>query len=322
MLSRVATSLYIVGRRLERADHLARILMVHRGLSLDRAVTTGPDFWARFLEQAGASPTGAVSMEEAILETVMGPPERSILGSVAEARHAAQSVRPSLSTEVYEQLNALHWRLQESRWNRELHTFLTSVQFGVHLQTGLIEDTMAHDDAWDFLRLGRWLERMSNVTRVVTRKAVDLAEFSDDAVEWAAVLKCCSSFEAYRWRYSTPVHPNGVIEFLVFDRQLTRSAAFCAREALESVRRIDGPGTQTRPQKAMGRVSALFDDTPVAEVVSDPVSLRARFTDLLLEVESALRTTYFHPSRLASPVPMFAGDLRGQRQQQQQRRST
>src|SRR6266478_2314596 len=53
MLSRAATSLTLLGRHLERADHLARILGVHVALSLDRTDEPGPDFWTRFMELAG-----------------------------------------------------------------------------------------------------------------------------------------------------------------------------------------------------------------------------------------------------------------------------
>ena len=53
MLSRGATSLTLLGRHLERADHLARILGVHVALSLDRTDEPGPEFWSRFMELAG-----------------------------------------------------------------------------------------------------------------------------------------------------------------------------------------------------------------------------------------------------------------------------
>src|SRR5256886_15532041 len=124
MLSRAATSLTLFGRHLERADHLARILGVHVSLSLDRADEPGPDFWVRFMELAGWRGSDTGRREQAIEMVVAGTLGPSVRASIASARLAAQAVRPSLPTELYQQVNALHWRLQESAWQRDLHPFL------------------------------------------------------------------------------------------------------------------------------------------------------------------------------------------------------
>src|SRR2546427_5835797 len=110
MLSRAATSLALFGRHLERADHLARILGVHVALSLDRTDEPGPDFWIRFMELAGWPGSNTGRRSQAIEMVVTGTLGPSVRASVAAARLAAQAVRPSLPTELYEQVNALHSR--------------------------------------------------------------------------------------------------------------------------------------------------------------------------------------------------------------------
>src|SRR5258708_24029726 len=103
MLSRAATSLTLLGRHLERADHLARILGVHVALSLDRTAEPGPAFWTRFMELAGW-PGGATTRPDQSVEiivTVSLCP--SVRASVAAARLAAHGVRPSLPSQLYEQ---------------------------------------------------------------------------------------------------------------------------------------------------------------------------------------------------------------------------
>src|SRR5260221_5906186 len=113
MLSRGATSLTLMGRHLERADHLARILGVHVALSLDRTDEPGPDFWIRFMELAGWPGSNTGRRDQAVEMVVTGTLGPSVRASVAAARLAAQAVRPSLPTELYEQVNALHWRVPE-----------------------------------------------------------------------------------------------------------------------------------------------------------------------------------------------------------------
>src|SRR5439155_807809 len=134
------------------------------------------------------------------------------------ARLSAQAVRPSLPSELYEQVNALHWRVQKAVWQPDLYQFLMDVQMSIRLVDGLLEDTMFHDEARDFVRLGKFLERAANVTHVVTYKSADLADTPEDALEWTAVLKSCFAFESYQSRYPGGVTPDRVIECLLLDR--------------------------------------------------------------------------------------------------------
>src|SRR5258706_6652296 len=212
MLSRAATSLMLLGRHLERADHLARILGVHVALSLDRTDEPGLEFWIRFMELAGWSRNDTTRRDEAVEMVIGGSLGPSVRLSVAAARSAAQAVRPSLPSELYEQVNALHWRVQGDSWQPDLYPFLSDVQLTIRLVDGLLEDTMLHDEARDFVRLGKFVERAGNVTAIVTRKSAELAGEVEDTLEWTAVLKSCFAFESYQARYSAAVTPEHVIE--------------------------------------------------------------------------------------------------------------
>src|SRR3989442_15861501 len=124
MLSRAATSLTLLGRHLERADHLARILGVHVALSLDRTDEPGPKFWSRFMELAGWPGSDTRRRDQAVEVVVTGTLGPSVRSSVAAARLAAQAVRPSLPRELYEPANPLHWRGQENPGGPEPFPFL------------------------------------------------------------------------------------------------------------------------------------------------------------------------------------------------------
>src|SRR2546429_4029786 len=139
MLSRAATSLTLLGRHLERADHLARILGVHVSLSLDRTDEPGPDFWVRFMELAGwrASDTGR--KDEAVEMVIAGTLGPSVRASIAAARLAAQAVRPSLPSELYEHVNTLHWRGQGADLEPDLYPLPNDRQGGGRLSEGLLQ---------------------------------------------------------------------------------------------------------------------------------------------------------------------------------------
>lgn len=304
MLSRVAASLYSAARLLERGDHLARLLDVHAGAYLDRPGAVSADYWDRFLGVCGlaAEGTGRGTSREAAVQRVVG----AIAGAVADARGYALAVRPSISTEVFQELNVLHWGLQESS-RPDLHEFMVRIEFGVHLVSGLVDDSMAHDDAWSFMRLGKHLERAQNVVRLVARKLSELDRA--DPVLWAGVLRCCWAFEAYRWRLSVPVTAERVAAFLLLDRELPRSAGYCVTEALAAVRRIDEPGPQSGPHRLLGRLASLFEYADPADVAVGASAFAADFVRLSGQLEAELAGTYFQPTSVAAPVPVVVAPL-------------
>jgi uncharacterized alpha-E superfamily protein len=318
MLSRAATSLTLLGRHLERADHLARILGVHVALSLDRTDEPGPEFWNRFMELAGWAGSDTKSRDQAVEVVITGSLGPSVRASVAAARLAAQAVRPSLPSELYEQVNALNWRVQEPTWQPDLYPFLTDVQLSVRLVDGLLMDTMQHDEARDFVRLGKFLERTANVTTIVTRKSAELADAPEDALEWSAVLKSCFAFESYQSRYSGGVTPEHVIECLLLDPTLPRSARFSAQVALDSVSRIDGRGRRSKPKRLLARLHGMFMDAGARLVAEEPREFEAEFKSMLRQLELAMRETYFHPSKV--PANVLGDEGRAMPQQQQQPR--
>ncbi len=316
MLSRAATSLTLFGRHLERADHLARILGVNVALSLDRAVEPDADFWLKFMRLAGWRAADTRNRDQAVELVIAGTLGPSVRASVAAARVAAQAVRPSLPSELYEHVNALHWRVQKDGWHPDLFPYLTDVQMSIRLADGLLEETMTHDEARDFVRLGKFVERAANVTAIVTRKSAELVDSPENALEWAAVLKSCFAFETYQARYSGGVTADRVIECLVLDEALPRSARFSATAALHAVERIDGAGHRSRPRRLLGRFRAMFERARTDSIAHAPLEFEAECRAVLRQLEIAMRETYFHPSKVSSAVTGEEGQAMPQQQQQ------
>jgi uncharacterized alpha-E superfamily protein len=263
----------------------------------------------------GSNSHGRVEAVEVVITGSLGP---SVQASVGAARLAAQAVRPSLPTELYEQVNSLHWRIQEPTWQPDLFPFLNDVQLSIRLVDGLLEDTMQHDEARDFVRLGKFVERTANVTAIVTRKSAELADAPEDTLEWSAVLKSCFAFESYQARYSGGVTADRVIECLLLDPALPRSARFSAQKALDSVARIDGSGRRSRPKRLLWRLHAMFEAADAANVAEHPREFELECRGVLQQLELAMRETYFHPSKV--PASVIGEEGRAMPQQQQQPR--
>jgi uncharacterized alpha-E superfamily protein len=186
----------------------------------------------------------------------------------------------------------------------------------IRLVDGLLDETMAHDEARDFVRLGKFVERAANVTTIVTRKSAELADSPEDALEWTAVLKSCFAFESYQSRHFGGVTPDRVIECLLLDRTLPRSARFSTATALESVVRIDGSNRRSRPHRVLSRLKSVFEQTDTQSIAEHPLDFDAECRALLRQLELAMRETYFHPSKV--PASVLGEEGQGVPQQQQQ----
>ena len=165
MLSRVADSLYWMSRYLERAEQTARLLDVEMQLWLDQSPEAGLGRW-KFLLEALRMPAaqGPVDPTRLINLLVFSRTNASsIVSCIATARENLRHVREQCSTEMWEQLNRLYLEVietwPEEAWMLKSHAFFQTVQEGAHLFQGITDGTMSHGEGWQFIQLGRYVER-------------------------------------------------------------------------------------------------------------------------------------------------------------------
>src|SRR5215216_6170373 len=166
MLSRVADSLYWTSRYLERAEHTARLVDIGLNLMLDQSAAAVERRWGRLLDSLHAPPrlTGS-SDAYRIAEAMTFDPanETSIVACIAAARENLRQVREQISSEMWEQLNRLFLQVKETRldeiWRVTTHEFFRSVKEGSHLFQGITDATMNHGEGWQFIQVGRYIER-------------------------------------------------------------------------------------------------------------------------------------------------------------------
>src|SRR5947209_8507676 len=166
MLSRVADSLYWMSRYLERAEHSTRLLDVNLNLMLDESGTSADRRWLRVLQALG-KPKGVewmgdpYSLTRAL--TFDTGNRASILSCIIAARENSRHVREQISTEQWHQLNSLylHVTRPEIENGMELTEFLQMVMEAIHQFQGITDSTMSHGEGWQFIQVGRFIERAS-----------------------------------------------------------------------------------------------------------------------------------------------------------------
>jgi len=254
LLSRVADSLYWMGRYIERADNVARFIGVNLQMSLDLPAENAGQ-WQALIDTSGDHRVfreryGAATAERVIQFLVFDRENpNSIVICVNAARENARSVRDTISSEMWEQVNNLYLLINSTQpgslMGGGLPEFFHQVRLESHLFQGLADGTMSHNEAWNFLQLGTALERADKTTRILDVKYFlllpslnDLGTPYDD-IQWSAVLKSVSGFEMYRKRYGR-IAPDRVVEFLLMDREFPRAVHHSINSADECLHAITG----------------------------------------------------------------------------------
>ncbi len=285
MLSRVADSVYWVGRYVERAENVARFVDVNLQLMLDSPDYTGQQ-WQPLVYISGdheefAKRYGAATQEN-VLKFLAFDHENpnSIVSCLRAARHNARSIREIISSEMWLQLNKFYLMVDSvAERNLEpdaLHEFFDDVKSASHLFNGLAEATMTHGEAWHFCRVGKYMERADKTSRILDvkyfillRSVNDIGTAWDD-IQWAAVLRSNSAFEMYR-KDKGRITPKGVVDYLLLNRYFPRAIYYSLLAARESLHCISGTpigSFKNGAEKLMGQLCSELSYASVDEIIS------------------------------------------------------
>jgi uncharacterized alpha-E superfamily protein len=246
MLSRVANSLYWLSRYLERAENLARIVNVSSYASLDAG---GDEYvWRPALlatcseeifEKAQKKESGTLDAGRFITFSDSNPD--SIAACIGHARENARMVRDQISEEMWLEINSFHLfiRSQDARelFSRQPEALYREVIKFCLLYEGLIEATILHDEGWQFIQVGKFLERADKTSRIL-----DMLTYhnSIDRNQLVSVLRSCSGFAAFRTEFRGDVTTENVVSFLLFSQTFPRSIRFCLRQLDSVLHKISG----------------------------------------------------------------------------------
>src|SRR6202050_1205168 len=288
MLSRVADSLYWMSRYLERAEHTARLVDVELQLWLDQAPRAGEGRWRFFLRalqtvSPAEEPLRATSLVDTLVFNRTNP--SSIVSCVASARENLRHVREQCSSEMWEQLNRLYLEVMEARpeeaWMLKSHGFFRAVLEGAHLFQGITDGTMSHGEGWQYIQLGRYVERTDTLASLMEthfrRMAQPASQVADQVVEsaeyleWVGLLRACVAFEAYCKVYTAEIRPLRVAEFLLLNADFPHSVRFSV-DRVNAALHIIGELTERReklPTRIAGRMRAQLSYGQIEEIMTD-----------------------------------------------------
>lgn len=237
LVARFAANIYWLGRYLERAENLARILAINETYARDNP---GGPRWQRVLDlyadskryrQIHGAPT-----PEAVLAFYLIDRDNpsSIVSCARSARENARSVRHLISTEMWTQLNVFYASLAAlqrrdvtvNTLSRISHRVVTGCQDF----EGVAEGTFLRAEPWCFYQLGKYVERADQTTRILDMGYDRLRPADDDAVAWVhwnVLLRSVSGYHAYRSRHPGVSRPQDIAAFLLYDDEFPRAVKLC-----------------------------------------------------------------------------------------------
>ncbi len=284
MLSRVADSMYWMTRYLERAENTARQLEVTMTLMLDTSGTSAETRWERLMASLGKPPglewNGDLeSMTRRLIFD--GVNRASVTFCVNGARENARQVREELSSEQWQRLNRLFHQIRspnaQSQFSSSPSDMLASVVDGIHLFKGVSDTTMIHAQGWQFIRLGRYLERAYAIATLLEVYQPELLHMHErehsgyQYLELVGLLRCCTSFEAYCQVYTADLSPDRILEFLLLNRDFPHTIRYTVdgiRHAIESIQRTGGRRPPDELTSVVGRLHAMLGFTTISEILA------------------------------------------------------
>jgi len=302
MLSRVADCAYWMSRYLERAEHTARLGDLFLALTLDRSSDTA----RRLMETVGSphAPDSSPGSTASGSDRPAGALSGCIRACVFAARENARQVREQVSTEMWEQLNRFYLYVRQDRSPlaaSPTSEFYRYVKEASHLFQGVTDSTMSHGEGWHYIQIGRLIERAATTATILEIYFRDL-ETDEGAhgigayVEWAALLRSCSAFEAYCRCYTADIRSERVAEFLLLNGEFPRSVRFAVdgvEGSLLAIARSLGRSSPGRVDRLAGRLRASLDYSQIDEIMADSLRSYAQGIRKQCEqVHTALYQTY------------------------------
>jgi len=262
VLSRVAENVYWMARYAERAEDTARLINSMTNLLLDLPFEAEVT-WYELIKVVGAEEHYKELYQDKQDErTVMrymiheqfNP--SSIVACIHAARENARVTRDIIPNEVWEQANELYYfsgeHAKAAVGRRNRNDFMSGLIRRCQTMTGIMIETLTHDAAYQFLRIGRNLERADMSSRIIDVAAGNLLSDEDEfnptfaTVRWIGVLKSLNAFQAYRLQGYLGVDGSDVLDYLFHQQLFPRSMGYCLREIGRCLSSIPNSGAPRR----------------------------------------------------------------------------
>ncbi|MFV0243909.1 MAG: alpha-E domain-containing protein [Qingshengfaniella sp.] len=287
MLSRTAENLFWMGRYIERAETMGRLMQVGARMNLlPDAVGGYRSEWEAILQATGTMAAFTEKYGEPVERNAIShlffdyDNPSSVASCLRTARENARIVRTALSGQVWNALNGAYQELRaierRPRSEFDINEMGEWIANHVALVNGGIGTTQLRSDGFDFINLGINLERADNTARFIDVKYYVLLPDAAyvgtglDNFQWQTLLRGMQMHRAFHWAYGGEVSPSKIVDLLILNPACPRSlrtALHGTMHHLDHIARAYGTSTaaQSQSRALLGelmelQISDIFDE--------------------------------------------------------------
>lgn len=312
MLSRIANSLFWMGRYLERVEHIARYTKVHYYSSLDAPLAQKKEFVLEsILNMMGLLHDYKQKNDDLIDEdvvyfiTIDENNPLSVKSALENARENARGARDSLSSELWESINKFYHfvnGITKADLKRQgVFSFAEKIMENCYIVNGNIDNTLLHNEVWSLIHLGIHIERASQITRILISKVDDISKTEKQKLGKAVenyqcitLLKSTEAFDMSRTYYKAVPNLRDTVEFLVLNQDFPRSICFNLSEISRCLNKI----SQVKNMESdslefyVGKICSAYNFLTIKEVEEDSLTFLRDTLNKIYNIAELLEKKY------------------------------
>ncbi|MDF2468638.1 MAG: hypothetical protein K0Q61_1010, partial [Rhodococcus erythropolis] len=175
------------------------------------------------------------------------------------------------------------------------HEFFRYVEERAAMFAGLADSTLSRDDGYRFLLLGRSIERVDMIVRMLLARAGD----RPSSPAWVSVLRSAGAHDTYLRTYRGALDANRVVEFILLDRLFPRSVFHSIRQAEKCLQELDPQpgsrvGIRAEAPRLLGRARSELEFLPQGVLLEDLQGRLLGWQETCRELGEAIALQYFH----------------------------
>jgi uncharacterized alpha-E superfamily protein len=220
-----------------------------------------------------AATASGIDPQMAMIKLTSDPDEESsIVSCIAESRENAGQVREQISSEMWEGLNSLYHKVTKASANLEADTdpmrLVVAVREGSYQFHGITDATMNHGEGWQFIQLGKYMERSCALPVLLDAYFSRAGEA--DTLDWVGLLASCAAFESYCKVYTAELRADSVAEFLLLNPEFPYSVCYAVERmsaAIAAISQTSFTKASVRIERIAGRLRASLAYAQIAEIM-------------------------------------------------------
>ncbi|GIR73946.1 MAG: hypothetical protein CM15mP76_06730 [Prochlorococcus sp.] len=236
MLASIAEKTYWLSRYIERIENTSRLINVNSDLLLDIPYE-GSDDLKHLIKITGhindfKEKNTKENVYYFLIQDETNP--SSIKYSIEMAKMNSRYLLTMLPKSAWEQFNNLYidFNSKHKPHSEDLYRIIRNSQRFF----AIITDGMQRNDVFNFIKLGRFIERADMLSRIIEDQILRKENYVNkyyQNLQWSSVLRSINGFESFKLINKDNLNQEIVLRFMIMEKLFPRSLKYCVNKLLE-----------------------------------------------------------------------------------------